>query len=151
MHSVFSRSRTSVRSAARYSYSQQLIVQVLEINDRYSKNLKKVMAAWEAENQEEPEEEEQEQQQRQGQEQDQEQEEEQDQDQEQERSSQVEAASLSRPPASVTSQSEASSEVQADSRSAPQNSNSLSDWTLNNGQGIGANPPAAVEENSEQQ
>ena len=85
-HSVFSRSRTSVRFAARYSYSQQLIVQVLEINDRYSKNLKKVMAAWEAENQEEPEEEEQEQQQRQGQEQDQEQEEEQileeDQDQE---------------------------------------------------------------------
>lgn len=106
-------------------------MQVLEINDRYSKNLKKVLAAWEAENLEEPEEE-----------------------YEQEHRSQAEAVSSSRPPASqqpsATSQSEASSDVPADSRSAPQQSNSLSDWVLNSERGTGANALAAVDQNGDQ-
>ena len=105
-------------------------MQVLEINDRYSKNLKKVMAAWEAENLEELEEE--------------------------ERRSQNEAPARQLaspdPTPTVHSQSEEVSDAhvddravpQEDDRPVPQQTNSLSDWILNSEQGL--TRPVAPEE-----
>lgn len=47
--SASSKRSTSVPSVEKYKYLTKEIVQVLEINNKYSKKLKKVLTAWEAE------------------------------------------------------------------------------------------------------
>jgi hypothetical protein len=117
----------NVRFVGRYCRPEQVIVQVLEINDRYSKNLKKVMAAWEAENLEEP---------------------------EQDERSSIDHSPLRHPANSseqpaINSQSEVSSDPPVEPEPMPQQSNSTSDWVFSNEQGT--DPSPAFDENSEQQ